>query len=339
MNGLYVDDVKSWNGRLPEYIEECIFCPDGINAVFYKSADEAKYNLHADPEKVRRYIGTYFPRSFCESANVHAVLLGSDPVLRAWEKKTTITVLDIGAGTGGNLAGLLHAVSSLGLTPRVRVYAVDGNEHASAKRRVIVAEAARSLGIDLEMRSISKTFSLDPGLFEVELRHILDEIPEQLDLVMAWKSVSELFISDPKLSSGYYGAFVRACAPRLASSGFVSLLDVTIKHGGCWLPTLITRELKSVLKSLPEVGLCLPFGCAQRIEHCITGGCYPQFWYSVSHRQRSLDQTKFTYFAIGSAAMAEVIRAGLPDGVPCQDACGRAKRLPSGSPIRVVARA
>lgn len=327
MNGLYVDEIKSWEKTLPTYIEECIFCPDGINAVFSPSSEEAKYNLYADPEKVRRYIGTYFPRSFCESANVHAVLLGLDPVLRAWKKKSTITILDIGAGTGGNLAGLLHALFSLGLTPRVRVYAVDGNDHASAKRQIIVSEVAGSLGFNLEMHSISKTFSLDPGLFEVELRQILDEISEQLDLVMAWKSVSELFVSDPGQSSGYYEAFVRTCVPLLEASGFVSLLDVTIKHGGRWLPTLITSELKSVLKSLPHVGLCLPFGCAQRVGGCPVGGCYPKFCYPVSHLQRSTDKTKFTYFALGTKAMAGAICAGLPDNVPCQELCGREDQI------------
>lgn len=319
MNGLYVDESGSWNGTLPEYIEECIFCQDGINAVFCPSHEEAKHNLSSDPEKVRRYIGTYFPRSFCESANVHAVLLGQVPVLRAWKRKPCVTVLDIGAGTGGNLTGLLHALAALDLTPRVRVHAVDGNEHATAKRELIVREAARNLGLDVEMCSISRTFSLDPRRFEAELREVLSGIAEPLDLVMAWKSVSELFIDDPKLSSGYYGALVRACAPHLDASGFVSLLDVTIKHGGRWLPTLITGELKAALRSAPNVGLCLPFGCAQRIEQCSLGGCYPKFCYPVSHRQRSVDKTKFTYFAIGSAAMAKAIRAGLPEDVPCQD--------------------
>lgn len=323
MNGLYLDNTDlAWQADLPEYMEG-ILGDAPVACRFEKLREAAKQNLHADENKIGAYLGTYFPRSFCESVNVHNVLFGLDPVRRHWVNKKRISVLDFGCGTGGNLAGLLTSLARVAPRAAVDVHVLEGNTRALAVMQNIIASTATELDLRVQLHTHQHVFSPDTVSFEEELRDALRQVPDDLDIVMAWKSISELFIADPNLSTGYYSTFIRTCRPKLNENGFFSLLDVTIRERGRWIPTQLTRELLPLLATLPELDIWLPFGCALRNGICSSCGCYPKFAFPVSHHMHARDETKFTYFALGAPDTAEALRSLLPADVPCQEECGR----------------
>lgn len=323
MNGLYFTEDNSWDHTFPAYLQDILFAAEPFGARYCQLREEAKSNLHSDSEKIRCYLGTYFPRSFCESRNLHTLLLGLDPFRSEWLYKTELNVLDFGSGTGGNLCGLLHAMSDLGIKASLCVYSIEGNEEALSRQTHILEHVQKETGIAVEHHSIQRVFATDPVTFVREFHDVLQDLPAQFDLVMAWKSLSELFIADQTSAHGSYGHFLEVCAPRLSRSGVVSLLDVTINSRGRWLPKVMTRELNQFMQSYDGFDLLMPFGCAQKRGPCSLAGCFPKFTFPVAHRKCPNDRTKFSYFALGRSGLASTVREILPDSLPCPEECGR----------------
>lgn len=336
MNGLYFTEECPWDHTLPAYLQDILFSSDSFGARYCQLREEAKSNLHADLDKIRCYLGTYFPRSFCESHNVHTLLLGLDPIRHEWLKKTELNVLDFGSGTGGNLCGLLHALTGLDIRAQIRVYSIEGNTEALSRQADLLEHVREHSGIRIELHRIHKVFSNEPSAFASEFRNVMDELPQEFDLIMAWKSLSELFIVDQTSIHGSYGHFVEACAPRLSCDGVISMLDVTIKSRGRWLPTVMSQELNRYMLQHDDIELIMPFGCAQKQGSCSSAGCYPKFNFPVVHRQCARDRTKFSYFAMGRSDLASSIRDTIPYSMPCPEECGRNHTPRPVPPLRLM---
>lgn len=334
MNGLYFTEEYSWDHALPAYLQDVLFDSDTFGARYCQLREEAKSNLYSDSDKIRCYLGTYFPRSFCESSNLHTLLLGLEPIRGEWLHKTELNVLDFGSGTGGNLCGLLHALSALGIKASLRVFSIEGNEEALSRQAGILEFVRKNSGIEVEQHRIHRIFPNDPNSFALEFGEVMAELPEKFDLIMAWKSLSELFIADQTSANGSYGHFLEACAPRLSSHGVISMLDVTIKSRGRWLPKVMTQELSRFMRQHDDMDLIMPFGCAQKQGPCSLAGCFPKFEFPVVHSQCANDKTKFSYFALGGSSLASSIRDILPDAMPCPDECGRNGAPHPGLPLR-----
>lgn len=337
MNGLYITEDNSWDHLFPEYLQDILFAAEPFGARYCQLREEAKSNLHSDSEKIRCYLGTYFPRSFCESQNLHTLLLGLDPLRREWLNKAELTVLDFGSGTGGNLCGLLHSLAALGIGAKLRVFSIEGNTEALSHQTHILEHVRENSGIAVEHHCIHRVFSTAPETFAGELHDVLQDLPGRFDLVMAWKSLSELFIADQTSTHGSYGHFLEACAPRLSPHGVVSMLDVTINSRGRWLPTVMTRELSHFMHKHEGFDLLMPFGCAQKQGPCSLAGCYPKFSFPVAHRKRPNDRTKFSYFALGRSGLASLVRDILPETLPCPEECGRSYMPVPSPPVRIRA--
>lgn len=336
MNGLYFTEECPWDHTLPAYLQDILFSSDYFDARYCQLREEAKSNLHSDSDKIRCYLGTYFPRSFCESHNVHTLLLGLDPIRRELLNKTELNVLDFGSGTGGNICGLLHALTDLGIKPKIQVYSIEGNTEALSRQADLLEHVREHSGIAIELHRIHKVFSNEPLAFACEFRNVMDELPQEFDLIMAWKSLSELFIADQTSIRGSYGHFLEVCGPRLSCDGVISMLDVTIKSRGRWLPTVMSQELSRYMRQHDDIELIMPFGCAQKQGPCSPAGCYPKFNFPVVHRQCAHDRTKFSYFAMGRNDLASSIRDIIPDAMPCPEECGRNHTPRPVPPLRLV---
>ena len=91
--------------QFPEKLGNFIFCD--LNAIFEPEFHYAKQNLNVDEKQIRKYLGTYFPRSFTEINTIFTDLIQNYHIKEMFENKEEIHILDIGSGTGANLLGLL----------------------------------------------------------------------------------------------------------------------------------------------------------------------------------------------------------------------------------------
>lgn len=71
-----------------------------LHATYHEEYFDVQYNLQNDEEKNKKYLGTYFPRSFKESytifEDIFTVLIDY-----GFFQNDTLNILDFGSGTGG----------------------------------------------------------------------------------------------------------------------------------------------------------------------------------------------------------------------------------------------
>lgn len=117
--------------ELPAWLDDYIF--HRLGASYDRNPEEAQYNLDSDEPKVKKYLGTYFPRSYCEAFCIFGNIFGNGCYMNSLKDELVssneINILDIGCGTGGEIIGLLDAIRKyLPSTARINVYAFDGNQ-------------------------------------------------------------------------------------------------------------------------------------------------------------------------------------------------------------------
>ncbi len=97
--------------------------------------------LNYTREQLGGYFRKYFPRSYKETCNVFHQLVQSSPKYReTLASKSTINILDIGTGIGGNLIGLLKYINNhFSNIECVSVYAIDGNIEALIYQQEILS--------------------------------------------------------------------------------------------------------------------------------------------------------------------------------------------------------
>ena len=115
-------------GFLPPVIED--FIAEHPNARYSPDALAASSNLSADMQRAEWYLGTYFPRSFCETFAIFDFIFAKKQSELKLEEK--VTILDIGIGSGGASYGLIWALRKWfkNKIKEIDVIGYDGNDHA-----------------------------------------------------------------------------------------------------------------------------------------------------------------------------------------------------------------
>lgn len=112
------------NKRLENYIFkdlEAEYCLDPLGV---------SSNIDNDEEKNKKYLGTYFPRSFVEAYRIYDNIFLNELILNEFNKKYELNILDIGSGTGGNLIGLLNVLVKKLNNKHFKIHSFDGNKIA-----------------------------------------------------------------------------------------------------------------------------------------------------------------------------------------------------------------
>lgn len=112
--------------KLPQWLDNLIF--EQLGAKYCRSNSDMTV-IDWDKKDVLNYLGTYFPRSYAESYCIFSHLFQAHPTI--FSKKEDLSVFDFGCGTGGEIIGLLDAITNdIPHIKSVNVKAFDGNLHA-----------------------------------------------------------------------------------------------------------------------------------------------------------------------------------------------------------------
>ncbi len=128
---------------------------DRIGASYDPRYKRFAYNDDLTEEEARIYLGTYFPRSYAEHFLIFENLL-SNPIFRAkYEAKRHLSVFSIGAGTGGDIVGMLTAIdkflpSSIGIT----LVALDANQNSLALQKDVIDRYSTISSRDISLTQV-----------------------------------------------------------------------------------------------------------------------------------------------------------------------------------------
>jgi hypothetical protein len=237
------------------------------------------------------YMGTYFPRSFAEAYFFCAVMLQKAPIAETLLDRSSISIVDIGSGTGANILGVLWAIRDHRLLSGSRfppIYTSSVDKSAEA--------------LEIQSRLIRTFFqhrvTIEPLLLDYTSgTEFLNDLTQRLsdngplDIIMCWKSICEFYRSEADCvrNRGMYAKLLKLADNYLKSSGFLGICDVTYRpyrDHKQYLPCIINREMHESLKTgKSELVPILPLSCAHWHRNCSDYAmCFFQKYFRVSHK-------------------------------------------------------
>ncbi len=311
MAGINRQTIKNQAMELPNYLQKIIF--DEFKG-FFKNGENVEENLSNDNKQNRRYLGTYFPRSYAESYNLFNNVFSNEDVLNTLIQKDQINILDIGSGTGGELIGLLHALKAHGLDDKdIYLHTIEGNEDAISYYIQLIHASAKFL--NLNIKCFPKQLIL--GKQEMIATQLDYEFSDGIkyDIILSFKFISELYNRDYNNYKGTYSLFADTLSNYLADEGLLILQDVTasnLKRSRPYTSIIMNSELGEYIKSdKSDLSFLAPLSCALWGCSCKTKICFTQILTHVSHRSKHNDKAKSTYKIMAKNTFANKVLAGI----------------------------
>ncbi len=263
------------------------------------------YNDDLTEEEAKIYLGTYFPRSYAEHFLVFENLF-SNPAFRSkYETKRHISVFSIGAGTGGDIVGLLTAVdkflpSNIGIT----LIALDANHHSLALQKQVIDRYST-----ISNREISLTQFCERIENESTFQKYSDyAIPDgSLDIILFAKVGCELHGKNVMGQDNVYEVCLRQFAPKLSDCGVFSLLDVTTNvDGQSFMPFILNQGVNRYVLANQAYSTLLPLSCHFYEKNC-DKPCFIQQEFLVSHCKKSKDLSKVCYRIVARKGFCDTL--------------------------------
>ena len=278
---------------LPAWLDHIIF--NELGAVYNPDHFKFSYNLDHTKDDILVYLGTYFPRSYAEAYIIMCDLLANETVRSVYAAKSTISILDLGCGTGGEIFGALCALAcALGKDNVFKLVAVDGNQNATRMFERVLCRVKKETGlaVDANVGSIA----IDD---KVDMEMLGDVVDEDFDVILSFKAVNE-FIQRKRFEGNAYGHFAGMLAPKLSAEGLLVLLDVATRDevSGVYYPVMMNKGINDFVKNNTGFTTLLPLPCMLKEADCNTP-CYVQQRFRVSHSHKVNDLSKVAYRVIG----------------------------------------
>ena len=249
------------NKNLPEWLRSFIY--NDLGGSYEPDRTAFQNNLFSDEEKNRKYLGTYFPRSFTEAYCIFSNLFENTAYMEMMKGRDSLSILTFGCGTGGDLMGLLEAIADkIPWVKNLVVVAYDGNFNAVEMLKTIVEhpDNRERFNVTIDYAPVPMQKPEDFGMY-------CGVIDRPFDFIMSFKMVNELYRNDI-ISSKPYANFFEALASKITETGVLLLLDVPLKEKGVWLSLLLSRGLRQFLCAHDDYDAIVPIPCHVKSRSC-----------------------------------------------------------------------
>ena len=285
---------------IPHWLDLALF--NNLSAVYSPEHKKFEYNLDIDSEDVKVYLGTYFPRSYAEAFCIFDDLFKSRQYMEEFKSVPVINILDYGCGTGGELIGLVVALSKHVFTSKtINIFAIDGNNDAIKALKKLIEILSSNVRHKISLTCLNKTITCEED-FQIS------GVPE-CHFILNSKMVCEL-ISKKITDGNCYYKIADSLAKLLADNGILYILDVTTKdeHSNLFYPQLMNQGLNNFISQNKEFSTLLPLAC-ESWKDC-KDACFMQQTFNVSHSRRSNDESRVCYRLICKKAIKSLF---IPD--------------------------
>jgi hypothetical protein len=281
---------------LPDWLNAYLF--DVLQAKYQQMPVEVKNCLDFNSEQSRNYIGIYFPRSYAETYCIFRALFSNDYIVRCMKEKSMASILVLGAGTGGDTAGLLAAIHDRFLDIKnFELIVLDGNRHALEIYVKVIERQRSEYGVRVYGHTIlSKIEQSMPVKWDGD---------KKFDFILTSKMLTDLMMNHS------YGNpcfdFTKTYLPMLTEFGICAMLDVTIpvintpglRDKDRLFPKIMNMQINNALRDLRAEDRCfstlLPERCRNRNKQGCASCDFISYLFHVSHSCRQNDMEKIIY--------------------------------------------
>lgn len=285
---------------LPQWVESFLF--DSLKAKYEPDWRRFSDNLDLSDEEQRKYLGTYFPRSFVELSSIVDSLFQSRRFQTVYENMDTIAVLDICAGCGGDLLGAITALLQKSKKLKtLLITIIEACESSINSLRYFVQECRRQYPyVTIECKCIRCHIN---SVEDILAQPINEYFP--YDLILFDKAGSELFRQGIR---NVYHDICSSLAPLLNLSGVLCILDITMKDEGTGIfyPQIMNDQVNRFMSEDNSYRSILPLSCRFKERECHLP-CFTQRQFTLSHRGKNNDVSKVTYRLVGHRVFVDDI--------------------------------
>ena len=207
---------------LPNWLDRYLFFD--LGAKYSPNHSRFEYNLNLNTGEIKVYLGTYFPRSFVEVKSIFEEFSQNSNYLSLVGERTSVSILDLGCGTGGDLFGLLSFLEKYEPSlESVKLLAIDGSQMALRFFEKIMAEFKKHSRLKIDYR-------IGPVFIESEndLNLVSDVLSDKCDLILSCKAICEM-LAKRRIKNKAYKQTASMLSSKLTDKGIMLIEDVTIK--------------------------------------------------------------------------------------------------------------
>lgn len=230
--------IKARKVVLPTWLDTLIF--DDLSARYCRQNKDMVI-LEWDSDDVKKYLGTYFPRSYAESLCIFCNFLSKEKDV--YENCQELSIFDFGCGTGGELIGFIMAVvKHLPNIKKIVIRALDGNTYALRDLECILEKTSQVLHLDIESYLIP--FIIDDFY---DMKMVDNIITQSYDFIISFKAICEFVTKQQFEQQNPYEHIINLFMPKLSSKGVICLADITSFNAVSqdWLPIMLDNAAKT----------------------------------------------------------------------------------------------
>lgn len=230
--------IKARKVVLPTWLDTLIF--DDLSARYCRQNKDMVV-LEWDSDDVKKYLGTYFPRSYAESFCIFSNYLSKES--RVYKNCQELSIFDFGCGTGGELIGFIMAVvKHLPNIKKIVIRALDGNTYALRDLECILEKTSQVLHLDIESYLIP--FIIDDFY---DMKMVDNIITQSYDFIISFKAICEFVTKQQFEQQNPYEHIINLFMPKLSSKGVICLADITSFNAVSqdWLPIMLDNAAKT----------------------------------------------------------------------------------------------
>ena len=250
----------------PDYLEDfLVSLIREFRGVYAPDSEWVKSTVDYFEDDLRRYLGTYFPRSFLETYEIAVELFGKvfgSGVSTDGELK----LLDIGCGMGGASLGLLFAALERFAVKKVVLDGFDANDDSleffqKILRSSAYAKAREALRAnDVPGAGAEVEVHLQEGALSREKFSLL-QADSSYDVILTSKMLNELDVE------AKYFRFLENYLPHLTKHGVCLVIDVNDRRDRLHISQHLSKEARCFLREYDEFNSLLPPGCKDCAEY------------------------------------------------------------------------
>lgn len=203
---------------LPQWLDDLIF--KELKAQ-YRPRCSNMTNIDDNMEESLNYLGTYFPRSYAE-----AYCIFSDYFQQydsEFADQEELSIFDFGCGTGGEIFGLLTALSEK--RPKlkeIKIVAFDGNQNELRLYEKVLSRCQEKTPFLINNRIIPDRID---DFYDMSI--IESVVTDEFDIIISFKAICEFVTKQQFETKNPYLHFVQTFFPKLSQKGIMVIEDVT----------------------------------------------------------------------------------------------------------------
>lgn len=273
-------------------------------------------------EGVKWYLGSIFPKSFAESYSIYYDLLSNTKYNEKISNSKSIKILDIGGGTGGNVAGIIFAI--INKLPNIQEIAIDAYDPCVKSRDAYTdlityidkfLKYSGYIYINLQCNHLELQPEYDDpqnGSYTFSgFSTYLAKSKKSYDLIMSFKMINELINNGGFGNMKPYYSFLESLCPLLNENGALILEDVSgDEQARKYYCKILNKETKEYFNSTQGYKALSPIPCAIKQGNCDIQDCFMQQLVTATwecNNEKINLTSKFAYKIISHTSLSEEI--------------------------------